>query len=111
MPVNNPVRCRLVVGWMLLAAWSLLPGMGLADDVAQVTGPPPAVYKDNLAKMLTPLEEVLKKKSEYSRLEGDGIVLLDEMITYVTEDGKRISVFHSIDEALNDAGGRSMAQD
>ena len=82
-----------------------------ADDAASATAPPPAVYQEKLAKLLTPLDDVLKKKSEYSRLKGDAIVLLDETVTYVAEDGKRVSVYHSVYQALNEAGVKAMAQD
>jgi TolA-binding protein len=98
-------------GWLALMALSFSSGLAWADDVSQVTGPPPAVYKENLARLLTPADDVLKKESEYGHLEGDGIVLLDETATYVTDEGKRFIVYHSISKALNDAGVRSLAQD
>ena len=97
-------------GWTTLIALTFLPAVTLADDASQVTGPPPAIYNTTLAKLLTPAEEVLKKKPEQSELKGDGIVLLDEMVTYVTEDGRRISVSHFLDKAFNDAGVQSLAQ-
>lgn len=96
---------------MMIIALVCSPGVMLADDVAQATASPPAIYTEKLAKLLTPAEDVLKKESEYGRLHGDAIVLLDERITYVTEDGKRTSVYHSIYKATNDSGVRSLAQD
>jgi hypothetical protein len=82
-----------------------------ADDAASCTAPPPVAYQDYLAKWLTPASAVLKRESEYNHYQGDGIVLLYETVTYVEENGKRISAYHSIDKALNDAGVRSLAQD
>ena len=93
---------------ILVLAWPLL---SRADDSSAATAPPPAIYQEKLAKLLTPLDDVLKKKDEYSRLTGDAIVLLDETVTYVADDGKRVSVYHSVYEALNDAGVKAMAQD
>jgi len=110
VPTRPFLRRFVALGWMALVlgfSWDAVR----ADDAAQVMAPPPALYKEKLAKLLTPAGDVLKKEPEYSRLQGDGIVLLDEAITYVTEDGKRISVFHTITKALNDAGVKSIAQD
>src|ERR1700761_4545442 len=75
-----------------------------AEDGATFTSPPPAIYKEKLAKLLTPLDTVLKHEADAKDLSGDGIVLLDEEITYVGTDGKRMIVYHTVDKALTDAG-------
>ena len=38
-------------------------------------------------------------------------MLLDEEITWVSPDGRRIIVYHTVNKALTDAGVKSMAQD
>ncbi len=88
------------------------PGAARADDPAVVLVPPPAIYKDKLEKMLTPLDEVLKKASDFKSLEEgqDGIVLLDEAVTYETPEGHKYTAYHSVNKALNEAGVKSMAQ-
>jgi tetratricopeptide (TPR) repeat protein len=101
----------IIRGWIQIAVLSLLPWVGRADDVAQATGAPPAIYGEKLAKLLTPIDDVLKKKTDYSHSPEDAVTLLDEAVTYVMDDGKRITVYHSVYEALNDAGVKALAQD
>src|ERR1700761_9376267 len=84
---------------IILAAWPVR-----AEDGTTFTSPPPAIYKEKLAKLLTPLDTVLKHAADARDLQGDGIVLLDEEITYVGTDGKRMIVYHTVDKALTDAG-------
>jgi hypothetical protein len=106
--------CRLFplrVGLFLGGALMLAPGLLRADDAASCTAPPPAAYREHLEKLLTPAADILKRKSEYAHYQGEGVVLLYETLTYVEADGKRISVYHAIDQAFNDAGVRSLAQD
>jgi hypothetical protein len=101
-------RLREILAITILSA---LATIAFADDASQFSAPPPALYKDQLSKLLTPLDDVIKKASDSNQQQGDGIVLLDETVTFVNDDGKRVSVYHSIDKAWNDSGVRSMAQD
>jgi tetratricopeptide (TPR) repeat protein/transglutaminase-like putative cysteine protease len=97
---------------MTLAAAIILAALTVhAEDGASFTSPPPAIYKEKLAKLLTPLDTVLQHAADAKDLSGDGIVLLDEEVTWVGPDGRRILVYHTVDKALTDAGVKSMAQD
>ena len=97
---------------LALAALVILTALfANAEDSTSFTAPPPAIYKEKLAKLLTPLDVALKKSAADKDLQGDGIVLLDEEITYVGNDGKRLIVYHTISKALTDAGVKSLAQD
>src|SRR5580693_4045836 len=97
---------------MTLAAAIILAALPVrAEDGATFTSPPPAIYKEKLAKLLTPLDTVLQHASDAKDLSGDGIVLLDEEVTWVGPDGRRIIVYHTVNKALTDAGVKSMAQD
>jgi transglutaminase-like putative cysteine protease len=89
----------------------LLAGPACAEDAASATAPPPAIYQDRLVKLLTPLDQVLKKASDFGHDQGDGVVLLDERVTYVEPDGRRVVVYHTIDKAITAAGVKSLAQD
>ena len=101
---------RLVFSCVLVFAVTLL---ARAEDTS-FTSPPPALYKEKLAKLLTPLDVVLKKAAADRNAQGDGndaIVLLDEEITFVGNDGKRVIVYHTVNKALTDAGVKALAQD
>ena len=67
MDVVKPALRGAITFWGLATGvfLALMPPVTLADDVSQVTGPPPALYK-KIAKLLTSAGEVLKKQSEYS---------------------------------------------
>ena len=87
-----------------------LPPIARADERSQLTEPPPPIYKD-LAAQLTPVESVLDKTSTNGHANDDGIVLLNEAVTYVDGQGKRYSVYHFVDKAFNDAGVQSIAEE
>ncbi|SDT97578.1 Transglutaminase-like superfamily protein [Verrucomicrobium sp. GAS474] len=42
--------------------------------------------------------------------DADATVLLEEVLTYVNEDGSRVSAYHSVYKAWNDAGAKAIAQ-
>jgi len=96
---------------MLIASFVLAASLVRAEDGASFTSLPPAIYKEKLAKLLTPLDTVLQHEADAKDLSGDGIVLLDEEVTWVGPDGRRIIVYHTVNKALTDAGVKSMAQD
>jgi hypothetical protein len=100
---------RSLLGLAALAILIVLPAQ--AEDGASFTSPPPAIYKEKLAKLLTPLDTVLKHAADYKDLQGDGVVLLDEEVTFVGDDGKRVIAYHTVQKALTDAGVKSLAQD
>ncbi len=99
------------LGRSVLIAEFLLSSLALrAEEVPPYAAPPPVPYRETLSKLLTPVEEILKKEADYSHIQGDGITLLDEVLTYVNENGSRVSVYHTVSKALTDAGVKSMAQ-
>lgn len=96
----------LLVGIVLCAGFKA----SAAED-SKVGGDIPAVYTETISHLLTPLETILKKESEYIHEEYQGLVLLDETIYYVDAQGKRYGVYHTIYKALNAAGVRSLSED
>ncbi|MCP4589352.1 MAG: DUF3857 domain-containing protein, partial [bacterium] len=69
----------------------------------------PPEYELRLAPMLTPVEHVLS-----SEVAGDdeagGVILLDESIRLVREDGGRIRVIHRVYKAFTEAGAKGIAR-
>lgn len=77
---------------------------------ADVSREPPALYKEHLEALLTPVEDVLAGTAPGT--DGDdGVVLLSEEINYVAEDGVRYVVRHFVGKALTDAGAKALATD
>jgi transglutaminase-like putative cysteine protease len=71
----------------------------------------PAIYRDELAKLLTPMAQVLDKKWP-APVATDGeaaVTLLFEMVRRVDEKGRSAYVIHQIDRALVDGGAGATA--
>lgn len=81
---------------------------GLAEEVLRK---PPAIYEEKLKPLLTPIEEVLKNRDIYTSKDGSGVILLDEEIDYVDEEGRHYNVEHMVYGALTEAGIEGLAQD
>lgn len=81
---------------------------GLAEEVLRK---PPAIYAEKLEPLLTPIEEVLKNRNIYTSKDGAGVILLDEEIDYVDEEGRHYNVEHMVYGALTEAGIEGLAQD
>ena len=99
----RPPRLRLTFGlnfrlFIVVAFGCLFRLDGVAQAMDQ-GGSPPGVYTQELAKLLTPASKAIKAASGW-KLDGeDGVIILDETVTYVKEDGKRVSVYHYIYKA------------
>lgn len=72
---------------------------------------PPAIYEEKLKSMLTPLEEVLKYQDLFTSEDGKGVLLLDEDIDYVDEQGRYYSVEHTVYRGLTEAGSEALGKD
>jgi len=96
--VRFPVLLLLVSSWLATARGG--------DDVSRQ---PPEIYAKKLAPLLTPLEEVLKAKDTAPK-DGDGVILLQEELHWITPEGGRILVSHAVNLARTDAGAAGLAE-
>ncbi|MGB0745236.1 MAG: hypothetical protein ACPGSB_11990, partial [Opitutales bacterium] len=71
---------------------------------------PPEIYAKHLAPLLTPFEDAIARENLYEDDES-GVILLNEIIHYVTEDGLRYSVKHNIYKANTEAGVDGLSEE
>ncbi len=77
--------------WRLLL---FLLGVATVSAAEPMLGEAPVVYRENLEAQLTPLTEILALKGT-SSAEGDsGVILLDERLVSVDEEGRSVLVWH-----------------
>ncbi|MGI9241471.1 MAG: DUF3857 domain-containing protein, partial [Verrucomicrobiales bacterium] len=82
---------------------------GQQNDVSRE---PPAVYSEDVAPILTPLEDAIALAAELKPdPEFGGTVILSEIVHHVGEDGARLVAIHSIFRADSDAGADNLARD
>ncbi|WP_170266676.1 DUF3857 and transglutaminase domain-containing protein [Brevifollis gellanilyticus] len=72
---------------------------------------PPADYEKRLKPLLTPLKEVLARRGDFDSQGKDGVILLDETLMYTDASGRRVWAHHMIEEAVNESGAETLAED
>ena len=76
-----------------------------------VSRQPPQIYQDKLAPLLTPLQAVLHARTPEKYADKDGVILLDEGVQYIDENGHRCMAYHRICKAINDSAVKYVAED
>lgn len=71
---------------------------------------PPALFTEKLAPLLTPLQTVMERRGDYPTPDRDGVLLLDESLVHTDAEGRRILVYHYIEEALTESGTQALAE-
>ncbi|HEY4302489.1 MAG TPA: DUF3857 domain-containing transglutaminase family protein [Candidatus Didemnitutus sp.] len=108
MPKSDRFPRKAAFCFFLLASAALvsrLSGAGGATDVP--VGEVPAIYRERLAGLLTPLDEVLKRAAPPAKPDDSGSVLLNERIIWVQADGRRVIVRNFAYKTLTEAGVKS----
>jgi len=101
-------RDTKVISTAAIFALAMLLQRGLwgADEVSRK---PPAVYLEHIVPLLTPLKTAMEARGSAGE-EEDGTVLLDEEIQWVTAEGRRLVVDHTVEYARNEAGAAALAE-
>ncbi|HVU18177.1 MAG TPA: DUF3857 and transglutaminase domain-containing protein [Candidatus Didemnitutus sp.] len=99
-------RLALIVSCLVAAAARLV---GAAEESPKVD--PPAIYRERLAGLLTPIDEVLKRQPPPTEADDSGSILLDERVTWVDGEGRRTSVRQFAYRTLTEAGVKSNADE
>lgn len=101
--------------WLTILAWGSVLVFGpvsagslFAEEVSRT---PPEIYREKLAPLLTPLEDVLKLDDQTVSPDESGAVLLDEEIEYMDESGGRFLVKHEVYRARTEAGAKQIEED
>ena len=105
-------KSRSASRWFVpgLIALALFPGPGpRAARGEEVSRQAPAGY-EAVAKLLTPLDEVLHPRDAVPTDDNDGVILLDEEVQTVDAAGRRLIVEHRIERAVTEAGARRVAE-
>ncbi len=71
----------------------------------------PAIFKEKLEALLTPLEEVLENSSDKFLDDESGAVLIQERIDFVGDDGKFYRVARQVNRANTQAGADAMERE
>ncbi|MGB8353897.1 MAG: DUF3857 domain-containing protein, partial [Chthoniobacteraceae bacterium] len=99
------LKRTIFIAAILVLWWT--PGRVSAGDVSTQ---PPAIYREKLAALLTPLEEVLHSKASNRQADENGATLLEEDFHYIDDKGGRCIVWHRISKAFNDSAAKDMAE-
>ncbi|MCU0749735.1 MAG: DUF3857 domain-containing protein, partial [Akkermansiaceae bacterium] len=78
---------------------------------AEVSRTPPAIYETAIAPLLLPMEDVLAARSPEHGKEDAGMVLLEETITRVEDDGTYVRALRYVYEARTEKGAEQIATD
>src|SRR5262245_5878907 len=89
-----------------LAALVVVAGAARAEPVNRET---PAIYRDELAQLLTPVAQALDKKPPVAGEREPAVTRLYETIRRVDDKGRSAIVIHQIDRALTDGSADSLS--
>ncbi len=102
---------------LLFLIAGILPVIGSPSGAQQqgVSRTPPAIYGERLEALLTPIDDVLKPAEDFEQAAMDeafgGVVLLNEVLNHIDEEGRRVQVIRYVFKALTEGGAKAIAED
>ncbi|HWA28313.1 MAG TPA: DUF3857 domain-containing protein [Lacunisphaera sp.] len=88
-----------------------MPAALLAAAGLPVETKPPKLYRQHIEPVLTPLDTILKLPATAAAAGDSGLILLDERIVAVDEEGRRTTAWHFAYKTLTEAGIKTNSED